>query len=349
MEENINKNTEEESEELIIDDFVVSTNKYDIYNDSVDSSDEELLNCAIWDYKNKEVKDFVIPTYLDKYLVRCIDIIIFSRLTQCNSITIPKGLINFIDFGKSWLHPDTWPLIKVDNDNPVFSSDEQGILYNKNKTELLKSPTNLKSVVIPNTIESIGYCAFKGCKNLTSVSTPPNVKIIDFYAFEGCINLKKLEIHENITTISGGLLNFTNTIVSVHPSNPNFSSDEQGILYDKNKTRLILSTCNSDIVKIPDSVEVICFNAFTLAGFYDKIQIIIMPKNVKKIQYDAFLTTYLDYYIYYEGTKEQFSEISVEETNEDFFKMQKFFYSEEEPTDTTYKYWHYVNGIPMNW
>ncbi len=30
-------------------------------------------------------------------------------------------------------------------------------------------------------------------------------------------------------------------------------------------------------------------------------------------------------------------------------EVTKYFYSENEPTDTTHSYWHYVDGVPTSW
>lgn len=100
-----------------------------------------------------------------------------------------------------------------------------GFLTNKNKNTLIKCPTGLKKVVIPNTFTKmneyafaynnhlnevvinhqmveIASSAFLDCVNLTSIHIPSNIKVIKEYAFDGCINLKQVSFDEGIEVIS---------------------------------------------------------------------------------------------------------------------------------------------------
>lgn len=49
--------------------------------------------------------------------------------------------------------------------------------------------TGLTSMIIPRTVESIGFAAFAGNEDLTSVTIPDSVREIDDRVFEGCNNL----------------------------------------------------------------------------------------------------------------------------------------------------------------
>lgn len=48
----------------------------------------------------------------------------------------------------------------------------------------------IRSVVIEDSITSIGYYAFWDCTNLTSITIPNSVTYLGDYAFNNCINLK---------------------------------------------------------------------------------------------------------------------------------------------------------------
>ncbi len=65
------------------------------------------------------------------------------------------------------------------------------------------SNMNLTGVIIPTTIESIGYSAFIGCRKLTDVTfkKPSNVKTIDRLAFLSCKELKSIEIPSSVEYI----------------------------------------------------------------------------------------------------------------------------------------------------
>ena len=72
-----------------------------------------------------------------------------------------------------------------------------GIQFGDNDKTLLKCPENVKEVIIPYGINSIGYAAFKDCKNLQSVAIPDSVTSIGKYAFLGCDNLRSVTIPRN--------------------------------------------------------------------------------------------------------------------------------------------------------
>ena len=77
----------------------------------------------------------------------------------------------------------------VESENPEYSSAD-GVLFNKNKTELLCCPARKSgNYDIPNSVTSIGDRAFGYCSNLTSVTIPNSVTSIGDMAFENCSSL----------------------------------------------------------------------------------------------------------------------------------------------------------------
>ena len=61
--------------------------------------------------------------------------------------------------------------------------------------------TNLKSVVIPNSVKSIGWGAFKNCMGLTSVTIGNSVTSIGEYAFYDCKGITSISIPNSVTSI----------------------------------------------------------------------------------------------------------------------------------------------------
>ena len=61
--------------------------------------------------------------------------------------------------------------------------------------------TNLKSVVIPDSVEEIGRRAFEGCIGLTSVAIPNSVKEIGGRAFNCCSGLTNVSIPNSVEKI----------------------------------------------------------------------------------------------------------------------------------------------------
>ena len=52
----------------------------------------------------------------------------------------------------------------------------------------------ITSVIIPNSVTTIGIAAFRYCASLSSVKIPDSVISIGKLAFHGCLNLKSVEI-----------------------------------------------------------------------------------------------------------------------------------------------------------
>ncbi len=60
---------------------------------------------------------------------------------------------------------------------------------------------NIKSVIMPDTIEEIGESAFEGCEKLESIVIPDSVEKIGGAAFRGCINLTSIVIPQKVEII----------------------------------------------------------------------------------------------------------------------------------------------------
>ena len=91
---------------------------------------------------------------------------------------------------------NTYPLltaINVDAENPAFSS-ENGVLFNKDKTELIRFPRGKQGAYsIPKSVTSIGIGAFQN-SSLTSVIIPENVTSIGNNAFRNIV-LSDIYVH----------------------------------------------------------------------------------------------------------------------------------------------------------
>jgi len=96
----------------------------------------------------------------------------------------------------------------VDENNPKFES-ENGVLYTKGKTEILRVPTDIdfSSFVIPTSVTKIGKNAFWGC-NMESIEIPASVVEIGECAFGLCKKLKSVFISKEVKTIGVGAFQF---------------------------------------------------------------------------------------------------------------------------------------------
>ena len=124
----------------------------------------------------------------------------FSGCISLTSVTIPDSVTSI---GNSEFYGCTsLTSINVSEENPSYSSLD-GVLFNKDKTELIQYPVGNKreEYVIPNSVTIIGFTAFVNCTNLTSVTIPDSVKSIYVGAFGCCTGLTSITIPASVTNI----------------------------------------------------------------------------------------------------------------------------------------------------
>ena len=123
----------------------------------------------------------------------------FFFCLNLTSISIPDS-VNFI--GKSsYAYCISLKSINVTSGNRNYCS-ANGVLYNKEKTELIQCPGGFQGVFsIPAGVTSIREYAFQGCYSLTDVTISNSVTNIGAYAFQSCSNLTRVTIPESVANI----------------------------------------------------------------------------------------------------------------------------------------------------
>jgi hypothetical protein len=99
------------------------------------------------------------------------------------SIEIPASVTSI---GRFVFHQaEALTSISVDVNNNNYSSDENGVLFNKDKTTLIQYPIGStdSSYTIPEGVTSIGEYAFYQASSLTSITIPASVTSIGNDAF----------------------------------------------------------------------------------------------------------------------------------------------------------------------
>lgn len=148
--------------------------------------------------------------------------------------------------------------------------------------------SGVQRVVISEGIEVIGEGAFYVCENLESVSLPSTVKTIDAMAFANNFLL-------NNVTLPRALTNLDNTAFAnctrlnnlyVNGDNPNFSAQD-GVLFNKNKTTLILcpNVSGRTSYSVPNSVTRIGEYAFYGCSY---LKSVAFPASLTSIGDNAF-------------------------------------------------------------
>lgn len=137
--------------------------------------------------------DIVIPFMLDGIVVTSISATTFEENEYCRTITISNKISKIDDRAFSYLK--RLVEINVHELNDVFSS-EDGILFNKDKTVLIKYPIGRTDTkyYINSTVSGIGNYAFEKCSSISYIDIPQFVSSIGNSAFLGCDNLKSVFI-----------------------------------------------------------------------------------------------------------------------------------------------------------
>ncbi len=151
-------------------------------------------------------------------------------------------------------------------------------------------------VTIPETLEykgkyftvvKIGDFAFHQCPNVTAVAIPNSVISIGDGVFNGCTSLEKLIIGSGLSSMGGSVFYNCKSIaeITVSPENMTYMT-EDNILYNKDKSKLILATRALDgMFIIPRSVIYIDEYAFSNCT---KLSSLVIPANVSEIGNYAF-------------------------------------------------------------
>lgn len=163
----------------------------------------------------------------------------FGGCDKLKDVTIPNSVTNI---GNSpFAFCSNLLSINVSENNTCYSS-LNGILFNKEKTELLEYPAGKSGeYVIPNDVISISDSAFAYCYNLTNIIIPDSVKDIGDNAFWGCENLTSIEIPDSVTSIGDFAFSCCKNLTSVIIPN---SVTSIGRFYTEFSTVLTIYGCS---------------------------------------------------------------------------------------------------------
>ena len=153
--------------------------------------------------------------------------------------------------------------------NPMYCTLD-GVLFDKDRRSLIVYPAGKRdaSYEIPEGVRNLGYNAFDGCEYLTEVTLPDS-----------------LSLNENYITWPPFLECPSLTAIHVSSGNSCVSSLD-GVLFDKDRTRLIMYPCGKKDASygIPAGVESIDYHAFADCDFLTEVTI---PDSVNSIEYGA--------------------------------------------------------------
>lgn len=183
------------------------------------------------------------------------------------------------------------------------------------------------SIVIPDSVTSIGEGAFAYCYMLDSVKIPDGVTSIQAGTFYGCISLCAITIPDSVTSIGDNAFYDCSSLGTVRIndfdawcnisfgneySNPMYNG---GYLYVNNQLFVDLTLPDSSII---DTTH---FNNCK------SIENIFVPKSVLLVRKNVFSGCSGIKNIYYEGTAEEWAEVTVLSGNDYFINANVYYNS----------------------
>ena len=212
--------------------------------------------------------------------------------------------------------------------NLNYVTDCYGVLYNKDKTGLIKYPAGnnrteytverntayinenafensrfLKNIDLPNDIISMGEYSFQNCTHLERIVIPDGTDTVCYAAFDGCTALKEITLPENLNVLGNFSFNNCVNLEKVYYNSKNLNTDEvrRTCFYNCGTNSTGIDFVFGDTVEaIPEEllefstngVHIIVIGSSNWNYDYDinypKIKSVTIGKNVKQIGNYAF-------------------------------------------------------------
>ena len=124
----------------------------------------------------------------------------FDGCGEISSLIFPQGLVS-INYNMFYSCEQLNNFL-VNQGNSFFSSID-GVLFNKEGTELIQYPHGKENAdyIVPEGVHHIEAKAFHECKWLTKITFPENLKTIEDSAFYGCERLTEITLPINVQYI----------------------------------------------------------------------------------------------------------------------------------------------------
>ncbi len=147
--------------------------------------------------------------------------------------------------------------VQIDENNPNYTVNEEGILFSKDQTivydcfynmsgdytlpegvteiysQAFAFKEGLTAITLPESLRKIGHGAFNGCSGLTELTLPSDLTEIGEGAFMNCSGITEITIPKGVNRIEQNVFTGCTSLKKIHVAegHPFYFSDEQGILY----------------------------------------------------------------------------------------------------------------------
>ena len=254
----------------------------------------------LYDVKNGILVSAVNSLIPEKVIVdECTKTIDYSAFADCNNlyeIEIPQGVVNIGE--KAFARLDNLKNIDIPDSvtnittlafyrcNGLVSVQVPGsVTAIKNGT--FRECNNLKKVILNEGVAKIEGSAFVFCSSLEQIKLPQSLMSIGSGAFDNCTSLISVELPDNAIISSNAFKECKNlSDIVISDTNNNYIV-KNGILYNKNMTRILCYPAGIKDTEffVPDTVKTIGDFAFYGTKALESINI---PDSVTNIGTDAF-------------------------------------------------------------
>jgi len=299
--------------QVIIPDSVTSIGECAFYNCSsltkvtIPDSVTSIGECAF--YNCSSLTKVTIPdgvTSIDKYT--------FYQCSSLTSITIPESVtsigedafyycrsltkVNITDLA-AWCEID------------FYDDDSNPLSYANN---LYINETHVANITIPDSVKEIKKYTFYNCSSITSITIPDSVTSIGYQAFNDCSSLTEVTIPDSVTSIGNYAFRYCSSLTKVNITDLaawcklDFSDDYSNPLEYGSGGNIYLNNELLTNIELPKDMNIIGINQFYKCK---SIENVFIPKDVVLIKQDAFYNCSNIKNVYYEGSAEEWAEVSI--------------------------------------
>ena len=260
-----------------------------------------------------------IPAMVDGYKVTAIGIGVFENFTSLKTVVIPEG----IETIGARAFSGCTELVSVTMPNSVKEIRDNAFSF----------CTVLEDFNIPSGIKFIGRFAFEDCKSIKKLSFPRGFKTLSDGAFSGCLGLTEVTLQHGITVIGERAFKDCTSLKSIELPKGITTIRNSAFIGCTNLERIVLPQNLENIGKytfygctalktidIPSGVEVIGEYVFYNCA---KLNNIYLPLSIKAIEKYAFDGCSSLRIISYDGTPEDWDNISIATGNLKFINATK--------------------------
>lgn len=227
----------------------------------------------------------------------------FFKCTKVTEITLPSTAKKIAWFrienmeyayGGTFSGCTSLTSIKVSSKNPLYKSVD-GCVYSKDGKSLYVVPNGKKGVfTVPKGVTTIGekeseygneFRPFDSCNQITKIIIPETVKTL--------AGIERYDYNDGGETFTRAFLGCSKLeAISVDSKNTVYSS-EKGVLYNKEKSRLICCPSYIKSISIPKTVSKISYNAFYNCTRLKKVE---LPSRVNQFEKSSVVESGFDLY-----------------------------------------------------